>query len=504
MEKNQRKIGVVLSYLLIMLHAAIGFIYVPILLHYMGTNEYGLYQLMGSLIAYFSVMDFGLTATVIRFYTKYQALDDVEKMNNVIGLSKRLYSFLTVLTLLLGVFIFFNIENIFSNSLTNYEILESKKIFIMLLINIVITLMTNVYSSLMIANEKFVFIKSLSILQEILQPIAVISILAISPRAFTMTLILTISNFIVGIIKVLYTEKILRIRSKFKYLDKELLKNILKFSVSVFTVSLVDQVFWRSNQVLLGIFLGTSTVAVYSIAAQIYMNYMPISTVIQGVYLPKVTKSVMSNISDIELSDFFIRIGRVQFMMLSSILIGFILFGQDFIDLWVGKNFNEAYWITLIILIPFTIDLIQNIGLTIMQAKNQYSFRAKLYIIMALLNVVLSFILIPLYGALGTAIALGFSLFIGNGIIMNIYYYNKVGINIPLFWIRILSITPSFVIPITIGYLIKRFITISSFASLGVTVIIFLLVYIISVWLIGMDDFERNYFSSAISKFRKK
>jgi O-antigen/teichoic acid export membrane protein len=123
---------------------------------------------------------------------------------------------------------------------------------------------------------------------------------------------------------------------------------------------------------------------------------------------------------------------------------------------------------------------------------------------MALLNVVLSFILIPKYGVLGTAIALGFSLFIGNGIIMNIYYYYKVGINIPLFWMRILSITPSFVIPITIGYLIKRFITISNFASLGITVIIFLLVYIISVWLIGLDDFERNYFSNAISKFRKK
>lgn len=503
MEKNQRKIGVVLSYLLIMLHAAIGFIYVPILLHFMGRNEYGLYQLMGSLIAYFSVMDFGLTATVIRFYTKYQSLDDHEKMNNVIGLSKRLYSILTVLTLVLGVFIFFNIENIFGNSLTNYEIVESKKIFIMLLINIVITLMTNVYSSLIIANEKFVFIKSLSIIQEILQPIAVVSILAISPKAFTMTLILTVSNLIVGLIKVLYTDKILGIKGKLKFLDKELLKNIIRFSVSVFTVSLVDQVFWRSNQVLLGIFLGTSTVAVYSIAAQIYMNYMPISTVIQGVYLPKVTKSVMSNISDKELSDFFIRIGRIQFMMLSAILIGFILYGQDFINLWVGKNFNEAYWITLIILIPFTIDLIQNIGLTIMQAKNQYSFRAKLYIIMAFLNIVLSFILIPKYGVLGTAIALGFSLFIGNGIIMNVYYYYKVGINIPLFWKRILSIIPSFIIPVSIGYLIKWFITITNFASLGLAVIIFILVYMISVWTIGMDDFERNYFVSAISKFKK-
>lgn len=73
---NQRKFGIFLSYLNIMLHAFIGFLYVPILLHYIGKSEYGLYQLMGSLIAYFSIMDFGLTAAVIRFYTKYKALNN--------------------------------------------------------------------------------------------------------------------------------------------------------------------------------------------------------------------------------------------------------------------------------------------------------------------------------------------------------------------------------------------------------------------------------------------
>ena len=62
---NERKIGILLSYANILLQAILGFIYVPLLLHYIGKSEYGLYQLMGSLIAYFSVMDFGLSATVI-------------------------------------------------------------------------------------------------------------------------------------------------------------------------------------------------------------------------------------------------------------------------------------------------------------------------------------------------------------------------------------------------------------------------------------------------------
>ena len=99
---NERKIGILLSYANILLHAVLGFIYVPILLHYIGKSEYGLYQLMGSLIAYFSVMDFGLSAAVIRFYAKYKALKDSIGMENILAISVRGYGAVTVLALAIG------------------------------------------------------------------------------------------------------------------------------------------------------------------------------------------------------------------------------------------------------------------------------------------------------------------------------------------------------------------------------------------------------------------
>ena len=111
---NQRKIGIVLSYVNIILHAVVGFLYVPILLHYIGKGEYGLYQLMGSLIAYFSIMDFGLTAAVIRFYTKYKALHDEEGMENILALSLRGYGIVTILVLGIGVFCYSFLDQAFA------------------------------------------------------------------------------------------------------------------------------------------------------------------------------------------------------------------------------------------------------------------------------------------------------------------------------------------------------------------------------------------------------
>ena len=68
--KNQRISGIVLSYISLGINTIVNLIYVPVLLHFLGKSEYGLYQLMGSFIAYFSIMDFGLSNTVIRYFSK--------------------------------------------------------------------------------------------------------------------------------------------------------------------------------------------------------------------------------------------------------------------------------------------------------------------------------------------------------------------------------------------------------------------------------------------------
>ena len=118
----QRKIGIGLSYINILLNAVLGFVYVPILLYYIGKNEYGLYQLVGSLIAYFSVMDFGMTAAVTRFYTKYKALNDRIGMENILAIA--IYGFLgvTIICLIIGGATYYYLDIIFVNSMSSNEI----------------------------------------------------------------------------------------------------------------------------------------------------------------------------------------------------------------------------------------------------------------------------------------------------------------------------------------------------------------------------------------------
>ena len=498
---KQRKLGIFLSYLNILLQVIIGFIYVPILLHFIGKGEYGLYQLMGSLIAYFSIMDFGLSAAVIRFYAKYKALKDSIGMENILAISVRGYGAVTVLALAIGFVCYGFLDVIFVGSMTVSEVNEAKQIFLLLLLNIVITLSTMVFRSVINAHERFLFLKGMETIQLVMQPVLVVLVLQRHPSAFSVAAVQTVLNLMLSGARVYYCFHDLHVKIHFHYWNNELFSEFKKLALSVFAVSLIDQVFWKTNQIILGIISGTTAVAVYSIASLIYMNYMALSTAISGVYLPHVTGMVARKEPISSLSELFIQIGRWQYYLLALVATGFIIFGKQFIALWAGPGFEDSYIITLLIILPFTVDLIQNIGLAIMQAMNRYDFRARIYFLTGILNLVLAIPLGIKYGGIGCAVATGISMIVGNGFIMNWYYAKEIHLAISSFWRQIGKISIVTLVCLMIGYIANEFI----WPHGGMAVFIikasgYTLLYLVMIYAFAMSHPEKEKIQAILKK----
>ena len=95
---------------------------------------------------------------------------------------------------------------------------------------------------------------------------------------------------------------------------------------------------------MLGIYKGSVAIAVYAVAIQLESMYMMFSTAISSVFLPKVTSMVTKGSSDEEISDLFIRTGRIQYIVMAYILSAFVVFGKQFIILWAGDDYTDAYY----------------------------------------------------------------------------------------------------------------------------------------------------------------
>ena len=498
---NQRKLGIFLSYLNITLQSLLGFLYIPILLHYIGKSEYGLYQLMGSLIAYFGIMDFGLSAAVIRFYAKYLALKDRVGMENILAIALRCYGAVMGVMLIVGGAVYTMLDAAFSDSMTAGEVAEAKDIFLLLLLNIVITLSTMVFRSVINAHERFLFLKGMETVQLVLQPMLVVLLLMHHPSAFSVALVQTGLNLVLSFARVYYCFARLHVRIRYHYWSHELMVSFRRLALSVFAVTLIDQVFWKTNQIILGVISGTAAVAVYSIASLIYMNYMALSTAISGVYLPHVTGMVARKEPISNLSELFIQIGRCQYYLLALVATGFIIFGKQFIALWAGSGFEDSYIITLLIILPFTVDLIQNIGLAIMQAMNRYDFRARIYFLTGILNLLLAIPLGIKYGGIGCAMATGISMIVGNGFIMNWYYAKEIHLAIASFWKQIGRISLVTGVCLVIGYAANVYLwTQGGVGPFVLKAAMYSILYMVMIYAFAMNQSERDKIQATFRK----
>ena len=132
------------------------------------------------------------------------------------------------------------------------------------------------------------------------------------------------------------------------------------------------------------------------------------------------------------------KVSRVALYPMLAVLLGFIIFGRDFIHLWAGDGYELAYWVTVFELVPFTIDVSQNIGLTILQVVNKYSSRAKVYFLAAVLNIFLTVVLAQKFGIVGAAVSSGIAMIVSSGFILNWYYQVRVQLDMISWWKSVL------------------------------------------------------------------
>lgn len=503
MPVNQLKAGVVLNYVVIFLNAAVGLLYTPYMLRMMGQSEYGLYSLVASVIAYLTVLDLGFGNAIVRYTAKFRAEKKTEEQYEMFGMFFLLYLVIGIIAFGIGLGLYFNVDTLFGNTMTAVELGRARIMMLLLVANLAFTFPMSTWGSVIQAYEDFVFQKSLNIIRIILNTAVMICLLHFGYKAVAMVVVQTIFNVLTLVINFIYCRRKLNIHIyfRFKHFHWGFLKEVAIYSFWIFLNAIMDRVYWSTGQFVLGAMVGTAAVAVFAIAIQLEGMYMQFSTAISSVFLPKVTAMVATNRSRKEISDLFIRTGRIQYIVLAYILSGFIIFGRQFIELWAGAGYSDAYIISLLFFIPLTVPLIQNLGITILQARNEMKFRSVLYIIIALVSLAMQIVLTRYFGGIGCAMGVSGALVVGQILIMNVYYRRRQDLDIKTFWKEISKMS---IIPIVLIFssmlVIRHFFALDSWGKLILGIAAFSLVYIPLFFRFSMTDDERNLFISMFHK----
>ncbi len=490
---NQVRAGALVSYITIFFNIISGFLYTPWLINRLGQSDYGLYQLIISVMTYF-VLDLGMGAAITRFISRYRVNNEDEKIYNLLGVTTKLYLAIDGIIFVAMVVFYFLIDKIYTR-FTPDEIIRFENVFIIAGVVALVSFPLLPINGIFTAYEKLYAQKVFDLAAKVLTITAVVIALLAGGGLYFVVLFNTGITFVINLIKFLYIRKTEKLRFNFKYRDKALTKSIFGFSAWVMVASIADRFFFMFIPSILGIVSGLTEITLFSVAVSVENYTCLFSGVFNNLFLPQVTTMVVKNESREKITDLMIKVGRIQLIIVSAVVTAIISMGKEFITCWVGADLVDAYVPLVIIMIPTLVHFCQAIGTEMIYATNNVKYRALVYICGSVISTALTFALGGKYGALGAGIGIGAGLLLSHVILINIIYWKKLGLNIPRYFKECqLKMLLPMVISGAIGFFISSIYPVDSLILFIFKGAIWGVCHMAIVWFMFLNKYEKDLF----------
>ena len=479
-----RKKGVLLSYILMIMEVLSTLLLTPFIIRSLGGAEYGVYKLSASIVSYLMLLDLGVGNAVTRYVAKYRANNNEEECRKFLGVTVVFYSAIAVICLVLGFVLIAIFPTTFATGLTPDEISLGQTLLFVTVLNAALTMGTAQYQSIIIAYERFDVSRGSSIVQIIVRVALTILVLNLGMGSVGIVWVTFFLTLVFRLYLVFFVTKKLKLRPQYRGIKMSFIKEITVYSSMILLQMIATQINACADSVLLGIIVPASSVliATYGVGQLIIQYYQSIGSAVNGVLMPGVVKMVEKGATPKILCDEMVRIGRWIFMLIGGIWCCFLVFGQQFINLWAGEEYGQAYIVAIMLMTAHMFILTEaigtNVGLTILLINWQ-----------------------PLYGAtLGTFI----SLMLGDVFVMNLVFKRKLKISLLSYYKGLFKgILPSMIISIAAG-LLFMLIGLGGWIGFFVNVAVMVAVYFGMLMLFGMNKYEKGTLSGILKKVLRR
>lgn len=434
---SEIKIGAILNYIRLFVKLGIGFFLSPFILESLGTAEFGIFSIAGTIIGWLALCDFGLSASTTKFLCEYQAKGDKAGEAHYLGNIAALFSVVGCIVLVGGLCIYPFLDDLFPR-FSEDELKLYRILYLMTLLNTAIMFPFRALGGIAASRQKYTIPGIVALTFSLCSTTATVVILLLGYKSIA----LCAAGIIFGVLNlawgVYYSFVCLKARMSWSGWDFPLCKSMFAFSFWMFLDQLIGIFNWGCGTTIIGMTQGASQIAVYAYGLHLMQYYFMASNCISGLFLPKVVNLVNQQVDKEILTDLWIKVARIHVIILGLMLSGLVLFGRQFLSLWVGRTLGsdteQSWCVSLLLIGAITIPLVQCLGWQILQAYNEIRSRVKILLVVASLNLLLGYFLSLYYGAIGLAVGTAVSFIMGQWIFMNLLYQFRIGLNVRRFF----------------------------------------------------------------------
>jgi len=407
----------------------LAFIVSPILIRQLGNETYGIWILIISVTSYFTVLDFGVNTAIVRYVSKYTALKDSLKTNEVYSSSFGLFSIIALVVIMFTLIFAYFFKDLFS--ITTFSQTYLYLVFLIVGIDLAANLVFSVFMGTMKGLQRFLEVNMIVIGCNILKNIILISLLLNGHSLLSMALL----QLSINAIKFLLQYYVIRskhptIKASLTTINKPTIYKLYNYSIYSFAIAIATKILFYTDSVVIGAVLDVSQVTFYTIASMLTQYLEQFIWAIVVVFIPII--SAKDAKGEKNKSKLYVIGSKYSMLLCTPVIIVLLLNGDRFIALWMGEDYAETSGNVLkVLLVAYLFSLSQLIAHGILKGISKHKALAYILCIEAIINLFLSLYLAQYYGIIGVALGTVIPMVIVNLFILP--YYTCSVLNIGFF-----------------------------------------------------------------------
>ncbi|MEZ5357579.1 MAG: oligosaccharide flippase family protein [Candidatus Zixiibacteriota bacterium] len=374
----------------------------PYIIAKLGKAAYGVWILVGSFSSYLGLFDFGIGYAVVRFVARYQKTGESEKRNEVIATSFYTAALLAVIVLAATAFLAVKAASLFD--IPPELVRESQAVIALVGLSIAFAFPMGIFSEALAGGLwRFDLFNKVSLTISIARTALTVLLLELGWGLPGLGLAV-LAGSIVGYTwraRMLY-RLLPDLSIKLRLVSLRVFHQIGDYTLFSFILVLSGRISFYSDSFIVGLYRGVEDIAIFGIAVKLTEYLRQLVFTLTKLFSP-VASRYNPDSDKASLRRLFYTGTRLNLLFAVPLAAGLFFWGGPIIRLWIGPSFDYSKVILQILLIGHVLSFTQGVSGEILLGVGRHRVFAVLSLISAIVNIVLSVILVQKMGLVGVA-----------------------------------------------------------------------------------------------------
>ena len=468
-----------------------GLLLTPIIVDALGTEQYGMWAVIGSVVAFIGLLDVGIAPSVIRFSAEQRGRKRPEETSALASTAFGLYLVIFAVALVITVVLAWALPVLIE--IPDEYVDATQLALVLVLLGFAIRFPLGVFTSLLAGQQRYDVLNGAGVLSSLLYLGLVATLLLWRGgdvvTLAVVTLVVTLFRVVVPLFWVRRELPLLRLRPSLA--TRAQARTLLSFSGRNFLINVASKVVFSTDVIVVGIVLGSLAAGLYGIPAKLFALAFGIGMAVTTLLFPLLSE--LEGADDLERQRDYLFAGlRMGLAVVLLVSVPLAVLPDRFLEAWLPDgDFGESVAVLAILMVALVFAQPGYMLTQFLVARGRHGSIALVRIAAVTVNLILSIVLASLVGIWGVALATLLTEAVAAAVVTPLLVRRETGVGLaPLAraWLRPIVLAAIAALPTLVAARLLAIDTLLEFTAVGA---LWALVYGAVFWRWGLDERER-------------